>query len=81
MAASQETWRRSLVLSQQHSVVLVETKVRYWLSCRGFTVQVNCDDDDKIIFAAPIVRKFRGQPLSNLFRWMNTFGGFQVERW
>ena len=42
---------------------------QYWLSCSKFTVQVNTDESGKIVWAAPITRKFVGQPLANLLRW------------
>lgn len=42
-----------------------------WVSSRLMTVKVVVDDDtDIIVEAAPIVRKFVGQPFSNLARWM-----------
>lgn len=41
----------------------------YWVSCRDFTVRVDVDDAGVIRQAAPIVRKFIGQPLSNLLTW------------
>lgn len=50
--------------------------VKHWVSCRMFTVQVNTIED-RITWAAPIVRKFIGQPLSNLLRWAGP--GVRVE--
>jgi hypothetical protein len=41
---------------------------RFWISCRIFTVKVNVEDG-VIVQAAPIVRKFVGQPLANLLKW------------
>jgi hypothetical protein len=56
--------------------------MRHWVSCSKFTVQVNTDANDKIIWAAPIVRKFVGQPLANLLSWAMTLGGeVDVEVW
>lgn len=43
--------------------------VKYWVSCSRFSVQVNTDERGTIIWAAPIVRRFIGQPLGNLVRW------------
>ena len=37
------------------------------------------EKDGVIINAAPIVRKFVGQPISNLERWMTSFGRFRKE--
>lgn len=52
----------------------------YWLSCKKFTVWVAVDDDEKIIKAAPVVKKFVGQPLANLEKWFASFGGFKKEK-
>ena len=44
--------------------------LKFWVSCRLFTVQVNVDPaTGKIVWTAPIVRKFVGQPFENLKRW------------
>ena len=45
---------------------------KWWFSCRAFTVQVETDERNIITWAAPIVRKFIGQPLANLERWQKT---------
>lgn len=50
----------------------------YWLSCSKMTVRVDVRDG-VIIDAAPVVRKFVGQPLENLTRWMWKLGGFKRE--
>ena len=44
-------------------------KTTWWLSNRRMTVKVVVRDL-KIVDAAPIVRKFIGQPFSNLVNWM-----------
>ena len=49
-----------------------------WLSSKAMTVQVDHDDDNVIIEAAPIVRKFRGQPMLALINWMRRQGGFKM---
>ena len=51
----------------------------WWLSCDRFTVAVALDENDVIVVAAPIVRKFIGQPSTNLGRWMRKIGGFRCE--
>lgn len=51
----------------------------YWLSSEKMTVQVLCDDEDIIRDGAPIIFKFRNQPLVNLERWMEKQGGFKKE--
>lgn len=43
----------------------------YWLSTKRMTVTVGVDPDGIIFAAAPIVRKFIGQPLTNLERWLD----------
>lgn len=42
---------------------------KWWVSCPQFTVQVNTDEKGRIVYAAPVVREFIGQPLDNLIRW------------
>lgn len=51
----------------------------FWLSSDQMTVEVVVDFDGKICKAAPIVRKFIGQPLDNLVRWMETQTNFRME--
>ena len=48
----------------------------YWLSSKRMTVGVEVDDAGIIRQAAPIVRKFIGQPVENLVRWMSRQEGF-----
>ncbi len=55
-------------------------KIDWWVSCRKFTVRVTTNSSLTIIEAAPIVRVFVGQPLDNLKRWADGFGGLLVER-
>lgn len=45
-----------------------------WVSNPRMTVAVRLDEQGRIVESAPIVRKFIGQPFSNLFRWMNSMG-------
>lgn len=52
---------------------------KWWISCLKFTVQVNVKDG-VIVNAAPVVTKFKGQPLSNLLRWAAKLGGLQTHR-
>jgi len=51
----------------------------WWLSSRRMTIWVKTRNG-KIIDSAPIARKFRGQHLSNLARWMDRQGGFKYRR-
>lgn len=46
------------------------------MSCLKFTVLVKVDLNGKITYAAPIVKKFIGQPVDNLRKWMKGLGGF-----
>jgi len=46
----------------------------YWVSCQKFTVCVTVDQNNIIRVPAPIVKKFKGQPLSNLMNWCRKFG-------
>jgi len=50
----------------------------YWISCHAFTIGVTTNDSGIIIDSAPIVKKFIGQPLTNLTFWtMENFKDFQ----
>lgn len=51
----------------------------YWLSNVKMTVAVRINEDDKIVEAPPIVKRFTGQPLENLALWMNKKDGFRIE--
>lgn len=49
----------------------------YWLSCSKLTCAFDVNDNDIVIKAAPILRKFCGQPKENLLRWVqNRFGDY-----
>ena len=51
-----------------------------WLSSKKMTVLVDVQDG-LITEAAPVTRKFIGQPLQNLIRWMRKQGGFRMEEY
>lgn len=53
--------------------------VAWYVSCRRFTVCVYTRDG-VIVAAAPVVRKFVGQPLGNLVSWFERFGGLKIHR-
>lgn len=55
--------------------------MKHWVSCPKFTVLVETDAEDRITWAAPIVRKFRGQPLANLLAWAMSLGDVETEAW
>jgi len=50
----------------------------WWLSSRRMTIGVGVDRYQRIVVAPPIVRRFIGQPLNNIRRWMQKQGGFSV---
>lgn len=50
-----------------------------WVVTREWTVRVTVDERGVIVDAAPLVRKFRGQPFSNLLRWAKQQGLVAVE--
>ena len=52
-----------------------------WISTPKFTVIVETDDAGIIRKAAPLVRKFVGQPLDNLLSWAARFGCLKTESW
>jgi len=47
-----------------------------WLSNSRMTVAVMVTDE-QITDGPPIVRKFLGQPISNLIRWMKKYQGYK----
>ena len=49
----------------------------YWVSCLKFTVCVTTKHDI-ITDAAPVVKRFIGQPFINLKRWFGKFGKVTV---
>ena len=56
-----------------------QTATLTWrLSIPQMTVMVKTGEDRRIVEAAPIVRKFVGQPLDNLVQWMDRKGGVDV---
>jgi hypothetical protein len=52
----------------------------YWLSTDRMTVGVAVDEHNVIVKAAPIVRRFIGQPSTNLGSWLRKQGGFRAVR-
>lgn len=44
--------------------------MKYWVSCEKFTVLVETNESGIITQAAPIVQRFLGQPIMNLFKWI-----------
>ena len=60
-----------------------EEKFLYWVSCERFTIGVvtrGKGSHAEICEAAPIARKFIGQPLRNLVQWMRILGGLKVAK-
>lgn len=51
-------------------------KEQHWsVGCYKFTAQVNTvGKNQKIVWAAPIFKKFLGQTLDELIAWVNTIG-------
>ncbi len=41
----------------------------FYISCNRFTCGVITDENNKIIQTAPILKKFKGQYLTNLFKF------------
>ena len=51
----------------------------WWCSSPRMTVAVELDESDRIIDGPPVVRRFIGQPMAHLVRWMRTrHGGGQL---
>lgn len=55
-------------LTEVFGPVPEEPVKKYYLSSPRFTVQVNTRDN-RIVWGAPVITRFMGQPLSNLIRW------------
>lgn len=55
-------------------------QIEWFVSGEKMTLWVMTDNWRMIIDCAPIARKFIGQPLANLTRWMGKNGGVKVER-
>lgn len=53
----------------------------HWISTRYFTVLVKVDANAKIVWTAPLVRRFLGQPIGNLLNWAIPFGGLRHQSW
>ncbi len=51
-----------------------------WLSTERMTICVDVDAAGIIVVAAPIVRKFLGQPATNLGRWLRRQPGFRCQK-
>ena len=52
--------------------------MKYWVSCNRFTVRVTVVDG-RITDAAPVLRRFIGQPFDNLLAWARRLGGMRME--
>lgn len=52
----------------------------WWLSTEKMTVCVDIDENNIIINAAPIVKRFIGQPSKNLGNWLRKQPGFRMEK-
>lgn len=52
----------------------------WWVSSERMTFAVKVDGYGIVTEAAPIARKFIGQPAANLGAWMRRQGGFLCER-
>lgn len=54
--------------------------MKYWVSCRQATGQVNTNEEGRLVFVPPIWGKFIGQPLTNLTQWLTVrFGSCDCE--
>lgn len=53
----------------------------HWISTKMWTVEVKVDDKAKIVWTAPLVRRFLGQPIGYLLNWAIPFGGLRHQSW
>lgn len=49
----------------------------FWFSSTKMTISVTCDENNRVVKAAAIVKRFVGQPIKNLADWMREQGGFK----
>ena len=52
----------------------------HWISTKYFTVEVKTNGAE-IVWAAPLVKRFIGQPIGHLLNWAIPFGGLRHESW
>lgn len=52
--------------------------LKFYLSSRIFTIQVNVNEGGTIVWTAPVAQKFVGQPFSNLIRWSHANQTVQI---
>lgn len=48
-----------------------------WLSTERMTFLAELDEQGMVVDAAPIARRFVGQPFGNLRRWLRRQGGYR----
>ena len=52
---------------------------RLYVSCNKFACRVVVDESTQVITdAAPVIRKFIGQPIRNLYTWFAKFGNLRI---
>jgi hypothetical protein len=52
----------------------------HWISTAYFTILVKTRGIE-IVWAAPLARRFLGQPIGNLLNWSIPFGGLRHQSW
>ena len=52
----------------------------YWLSSPSMTVMVYTDEDNIITITPAIVKKFKGQHIDNLIKWMKKQGNLKISQ-
>lgn len=45
----------------------------YWVSCKWATGYVSVNDKMEILNTAPVWKRFIGQPINNLLRWLRVY--------
>jgi hypothetical protein len=64
--------------SSEQKIMVTNELHWHWLSCARMTVEVGVDDQEVIRVGPPIVKRFIGQRLINLVRWMKSLGDFKT---
>jgi hypothetical protein len=63
-------------MKMNHGLVMIKS---YYVSCRIFTIRVDVNEDEVIVFTADIAHKFFGQPFENLKKWIQKFPPVRIE--
>ena len=58
---------------------MMPTVLNWWVSSPRMTIWVQVNLMGKIVDGAPIIKRFKNQPLINLIRWMRKQGRVEMK--